>query len=405
MTINTNPMSGHNQPLADLAQDFRGVTYKSSELSDVGTGVPLLNLKSVSRGGGLRADGIKFFAGVASNNNQRVAAGDILVAITDLTQNREVIGCPILVNDQLEEDSAVFSLDLVKLVVDEQKIKSSFLYYYLQSPQARDFLRSRSNGTTVLHLPVSEVRNLPVPVPPIAYQTRIVELLSAMDDRIGLCSSTMDTLLELIHAECEVAVKESSSEETITLPSAVRLVNGGAYTKGASGTGRMVIRIKDLKSGVSETTVFNDITVPSDKTAYPGDVLFAWSASLGVWRWVGEEAIINQHIFKVLPNEHPVWLGWFHIRNTLAEFQDIASGKATTMGHITKDHLERTLVPQLTTEEIQSLTQRVTPLWDYHLQLAQQVDKLRNLREFLLPRLLSGRLRVEEAAEMAEVSL
>jgi type I restriction enzyme S subunit len=134
--------------------------------------------------------------------------------------------------------------------------------------------------------------------------------------------------------------------------------------------------------------------VPETKTAFPGDVLFAWSGSLGVYRWFKDEAIVNQHIFKVLPGAHPVWLCWFHISQALEDFQDIAAGKATTMGHITKDHLERSKVADLGNEEITSLAKVVEPIWNYQLQIGREIESLLEMRNFILPKLISGEIQI-----------
>jgi type I restriction enzyme, S subunit len=209
---------------------------------------------------------------------------------------------------------------------------------------------------------------------------------------------------EAVLAEYGMALADRTKERVVSLVDAVSLINGGAYTKGADGTGRMVIRIKELNSGPSETTVYSSIAVPDNKTAYLGDVLFAWSGSLGVWRWYRDEAIVNQHIFKVLPKKHPVWLGWIHILDELERFQDIAAGKATTMGHITKDHLVRTMVPTFSAEELEVLSARVEPLWDAQLQAGRELHTLQAVREQLLPALVSGELRVAAAGELVETA-
>lgn len=265
-------------------------------------------------------------------------------------------------------------------------------------------LEERNSHSAVPGLSRDDAHSIEIEVPPLSIQRNISAVLGCLNDKVDQCRLVQDTLGDLIIAECHAAFEARPDMGEMTLPEAVKLVNGGAYTKGASGTGRMVVRIKELNSGPSETTVYNNIKVPDDKTVNPGDVLFAWSGSLGVWRWYRDQAIVNQHIFKLIPNEQPVWLGWVHVRDALENFQDIAAGKATTMGHITKDHLVRTKVPKLSAEELAALTQRVQPLWDYQLRMGREVQTLKELRDFLLPRLLSGELRVAAAEEMAEAA-
>ena len=256
--------------------------------------------------------------------------------------------------------------------------------------------------TTMGHVKVADLKRMTVLLPQLEEQRRIAALLLSVDTVIEANRRVIETIGETVLAECHAAFEAQETEGDMSLVEAVRLVNGGAFTKGADQTGRMVVRIKELNSGPSATTVYSSAEVPEDKTVQPGDVLFAWSGSLGVWRWYRDEAIVNQHIFKVLPKAHPVWLGWVHILDALEEFRDIAAGKATTMGHVTKDHLQRARVPVLSSDEVYRLGQRVEPLWRHQLLVGREVELLQDLRAFLLPRLLSGELRVKAVAEPLE---
>lgn len=297
------------------------------------------------------------------------------------------------------------STEYIVLRSIDQVSLPDFVYLLAREPSFREFAIQQMSGTSGRQrVAAATLADYEVAVPTLLEQERIAGLFNALDQRIEVAERLTWTLGETVAAECHAAFEARPDMGEMTLPEAVKLVNGGAYTKGASGTGRMVVRIKELNSGPSETTVYNNIKVPDDKTVNPGDVLFAWSGSLGVWRWYRDQAIVNQHIFKLIPNEQPVWLGWVHVRDALENFQDIAAGKATTMGHITKDHLVRTKVPKLSAEELAALTQRVQPLWDYQLRMGREVQTLKELRDFLLPRLLSGELRVAAAEEMAEAA-
>lgn len=281
-----------------------------------------------------------------------------------------------------------------------------FLRYFVASDEIYGRLGESVNGTSSSHqrVPLDRLLDMTALLPPPEAQRRIAEVLSALDDRIESAARLEKVLCDAVLAEYGMALLDREDEREISLVDAVSLINGGAYTKGAEGTGRMVIRIKELNSGPSETTVYSNITVPQNRTAYPGDVLFAWSGSLGVWRWYRDEAIVNQHIFKVLPKKHPVWLGWIHISEELERFQDIAAGKATTMGHITKDHLARTMVPTFSVEGLRVLSARVEPLWEAQLQAGRELHTLQAVRAQLLPALVSGELRVAAAEELVEAA-
>lgn len=166
--------------LGKIASTTRGISYKSSELGSGEDGVPFLNLKCVERGGGFRWEGVKRFTG-AVKPTQNLQPGDLLVAATDLTRDKAVLGCPMVVPDDAALEGATFSLDLVKLTVEKSVAETTFVGYLLQSRAARDFMKIHSSGTTVIHLKVKEIGQFAVPLPPLHVQRRITDLLSTID--------------------------------------------------------------------------------------------------------------------------------------------------------------------------------------------------------------------------------
>jgi type I restriction enzyme S subunit len=275
---------------------------------------------------------------------------------------------------------------------DPEVLDQSYLRWLVSDVAFSDYANSAETGTHMPRAQWSWVSKLEVNLPPIEVQKELASVLNLLEARIENLQALLDLIAKFIKIACEVAIAQSKSVTQIPLSIAAKFVNGGAFTKGATGIGKVVIRIKELNSGISDSTIYNSIEVSPQKTAYPGDVLFAWSGTLGLWRWYKEEALINQHIFKVMEGKHPVWLNWFHISQELENFQDIAAGKATTMGHITKDHLDRAMVLDLLPDEITELTSLVSPIWDFQLKAGKEINSLIDFREFLIPRLVSGEM-------------
>ena len=196
-----------------------------------------------------------------------------------------------------------------------------------------------------------------------------------------------------------------SDEERVPLSSLARFVNGKAFTKDATGTGRIVVRIAELNSGIGGSTVYNDIEVADEHLARPGDLLFAWSGSLTVARWYRPEAIVNQHIFKVIPNDGvPMWLVNQAVRAKLDEFKAIAADKATTMGHIQRRHLDEPVaIPAA--EDMRRIDGLMAGLWETALAAEVESLKLTQTRDELLPLLMSGKVRVRDAERVASQAL
>ncbi len=228
-------------------------------------------------------------------------------------------------------------------------------------------------------------------------------MLGALDDKIASNGRLLELIPDLIRARVSAALDED--RRSVPVARLAQFVNGGAYTKGATGSGRMVIRIADLNSGPGSSTVYNDIEVPDEKTARAGDILMSWSGSLGVYRWVLDEAIINQHIFKVVPKGFPAWLVFDRLDAVIHIFQSVAKDKATTMGHIQRGHLETTEVEIPSVEAVEQLDKSLRPLWDRLLVAEQETLRLTRLRDTLLPALLSGLVQVPYASQAAEEAI
>lgn len=265
-----------------------------------------------------------------------------------------------------------------------------FAYYWFLATD----LSAYNSGSVQPMLNRNYIANVPIDVPPLGEQRRISATLSVLDMKIECTQRLIDLVPRLIRARVDASL--GSSKLLLPVAHLASFVNGGAYTKDATGAGRMVIRIADLNSGPGPSTVYNDLVVPDNQTARRGDILMSWSGSLGVYRWFREEAIVNQHIFKVLPSGYPDWFVFDRIDHVLDVFRRIARDKATTMGHIQRGHLESTTVEIPSAASIQDLDRDLRPLWDRLLVAEQECLKLVRLRDALLPELLSGRMRVPE---------
>jgi type I restriction enzyme S subunit len=183
--------------LNQVATVVRGRSYRSSELVEEG-GLLFVNLKCFRRGGGFRSDGLKRYAGVFGDR-QVVRQGDIVVAVTDLTQGREIMGRAALV-PRLPEERGVISLDVVRVVPnDEADTKWCFACLCWSSFPER--VRELASGTTVLHLPVGEMASQLVLWPDDAVRRgfgQALEPIIAQQDTLRSQTDALATIRDLL---------------------------------------------------------------------------------------------------------------------------------------------------------------------------------------------------------------
>ncbi|MET3934921.1 restriction endonuclease subunit S [Arthrobacter sp. OAP107] len=261
-------------------------------------------------------------------------------------------------------------------------------------------LNGRSSGSGQPLLNQGILGSIHFDPPELTDRQAIAEVLGALDDKIAANTKLLSTADQLSHAIFRSM--SQTSGQMIPLSETAEFVNGKAFTKNANGTGRVVIRIAELNSGISGSTVYNDIDVDDQHLARPGDLLFAWSGSLTLHRWFRPEGIINQHIFKVIPKTgYPVWLVHELLRHKLEEFKAIAADKATTMGHIQRKHLDE-LVAAPAPDVILLNNELMAGLWRRALAAEVESTNLAAMRDTLLPQLISGKLQVRDAEKVLE---
>ena len=121
-------------------------------------------------------------------------------------------------------------------------------------------------------------------------------------------------------------------------------------------TGRPVIKISEIKGGISGQTKFTQQTFNESVLVRPGDLLFSWlgqpETSIDIFWWRGPEGWLNQHIFKVTPHAGlDTTFFYYLLRYLKPNFVGISRNKQTTgLGHVTKRDLENLEVsfPDLT---------------------------------------------------------
>jgi type I restriction enzyme S subunit len=373
--------------LGELVTLQRGTTYKGAQLGEPGP--VLLGLGAIQRNGGFRDDNLKTYGG-DSPAKLILGPGDLFLSLKDVAHAADLLGALARVPKHVA--AGRLTQDTVRLDLTSDRVSSEYLYWSLRTPDYREYCRSHATGTTNLGLSREDFFAYRIP-PPSLERVHMVHLLGALDDKITANTKLVESADGLSAATFASMLAETDS---MPLTAVASFINGKAFTKNATGNGRVVIRIAELNSGIGGSTVYNDLDVPEQNLAKPGDLLFAWSGSLTLHRWYRPEGIVNQHIFKVVPNSgYPMWCVHGLIARKLDEFKSIAADKATTMGHIQRRHLDEPVnVPSQS--QIKNHDVFMSALWECALAAEQESLTLEETRDALLPQLMLGNIRVKD---------
>ncbi|HWL64263.1 MAG TPA: restriction endonuclease subunit S [Steroidobacteraceae bacterium] len=330
---------------------------------------------------------------------------------------------------------------MVMLRPNPKKCDSRFLLYSIQSDVVQHEIKvNEGTGSTVSNLRIPLLKVLPIPHPPLAEQKAIGAVLGALDDKIELNKQMNATLEALARAlfqswfvdfdpvrakldgrtpvgmkAATAALFPSEFEETIlghtpkgweilSLDNAAAYLNGLALQKypPVDGSTLPAIKIAQLRKGDSAGAERCNANLPPSYIVQDGDVLFSWSGSLEVKLWCGGLGALNQHLFKVTSSKYPKWFYYLWTLYHLDEFRLIAADKATTMGHIQRGHLSAAKVLIPPGPLLDAMTRIMSPLIDRIIANRVQSRTLAALRDTLLPKLLSGAVKVSTESTRLE---
>lgn len=231
-------------------------------------------------------------------------------------------------------------------------------------------------------------------------QKKIANILGTIDEKIELSRKMNETLEQLGQALFRhyfIDNPEAEKWEEKSLDEIADFLNGLAMQKYPKVDGKPtlpVIKIREMSSGITANTDIAGANIPEKYIVHNGDLLFSWSGTLLVKFWAEGDGALNQHLFKVTSKEYPEWLYYYWTKYHLDGFIQTAKSKATTMGHIQRKHLNsaKTCVPPEQT--LRELTQEFQPLIDLLKSNSQEIQTLTTLRDTLLPRLISGKIKI-----------
>ena len=294
-------------------------------------------------------------------------------------------------------------------------VLNDYILYFLQYKKP-DLLSLSQGGATRNALTKGMIEDLLIPLPPLSKQAKIVKVLKSLDNKIELNRRINDNLEQQAQALFKSwfvdfePFKDGEFEETelglipkgweiVSLSAIADYINGLAmqqYRPIEGEKGLSVLKIKELGQGNTDDS--SELCSPSligEKYIIDdGDIIFSWSGTLMVKVWCGGKCGLNQHLFVVEPKDYPHWFAYQWTKHHLDNFIHIAKDKAVTMGHIKRGELDKAKVVVPNGTSMVVIDSMMKPLHDQIISNMKESRRLTFLRDTLLPRLMSGELKI-----------
>jgi type I restriction enzyme, S subunit len=312
---------------------------------------------------------------------------------------------------QIKKVNQPISVDThVTIVRPNNKVDKKFIGFQLALKEP-EIISLGKGATNQQELGRTELGSIELLLPPLPTQRKIASILSAYDDliennlkRIRLLEEVAQRTYEEWFVKFRINGKQlklntetglPNGWEKVSMSEVAEFLNGFAFKPSDwLNTGSPIIKIKEMKAGIGPDTPRNDGSrVPKRYLVKSGDILFSWSGSLEVIIWQGEDGWLNQHLFLVAPkNKAPREFVHQALLYALTEFNNLTTG--ATMKHIKRKELDFVKVAKPTQDLLDSFQKEINPVQNQILNLAKQNRILKESRDILLLKLMSGVIEV-----------
>ncbi|MBB4253034.1 restriction endonuclease subunit S [Rhizobium sp. BK008] len=337
-------------------------------------------------------------------------------------------------------------------------LDTRYLYYWMQTSHFMDQVWSVAGSTdTFPYISLTQQRELQLEVPLIEDQRSIGRILGSLDENIELnrrMNETLEAMAQAIFRDWFVdfgptrrklegatdpveimggLVQDAERAQAIadlspavfgdnglpegwkskSLLDQANWINGAAYKNmhfSDAPDALPVVKIAELKNGVTSNTKRTNTALGERYRISDGELLFSWSGnpdtSIDAFVWIGGDAWLNQHIFAVRENGVRSKAALYVLLKALMpQFAELARNKQTTgLGHVTKEDMRRleiAVAPKPVEAAFEAL---VTPIIDLLVSKLVENRTLAATRDLLLPKLMSGEIRLAEGDELMEAS-
>ena len=323
---------------------------------------------------------------------------------------RGTVGNAAFYSDSIPYEHVRINSGMVIIRPKETIVCTEFLYQILKSDYYRPFFRKYCTGSAQPQLPIKNFSTIELELPDLPVQRFIAGILSSYDDLIENNQKQIKLLEEAaqrLYKEWFVDLRFPGREITpivdgvpegwtsMAMNDIAEYINGYAFKPSDWGTkGKPIIKIKEMGSGITADTPRNrGEGIPAKYIVTAGDILFSWSATLSAMIWDEEDGLLNQHLFKVIPhNGISREFILQSILKALDEFSNLTTG--STMKHIQRGKLKEVFVnvpDNVTMRKYESISE---PMREQILTLKKQIILLKEARDRLLPKLMSGEIEV-----------
>ncbi|MCA6469361.1 MAG: restriction endonuclease subunit S [Chitinophagaceae bacterium] len=362
-------------------------------------GIPIIRVNNIKNGKIASEDVLKVSSDVESKYNRtRLEGGELLITVVG------TVGECAIVPKELKGWNVARAVSVARI---KEGINKQFIRYAFKTDDLIFQMYGNTNDTVQPTLNLSSLKDLKFSLPPLTEQTAIAEVLSSLDDKIALLHRQNKTLEQL----AETLFRQWFVEEELngTLGEYIKVQNGYAFKskdfkeKGFAG----VIKIRNISMGsiditnhdcVDENVVKNLDIKFKIKT---GDFLIAMTGAeigkIGIIEKTEREIWLNQRVGKLEAKvPYGDLIGYLALKSREGQEHITNACAGSAQENISSAGIEEMNFVNYNKNKTEALGKEIQSLFEKNIFNQGQIKTLIQLRDTLLPKLMSGEVRVNQ---------
>jgi type I restriction enzyme S subunit len=411
--INNSKSQRQETRLGDLIQVTHGIYLSSSYYSDGPTASILLTPGNFKIGGGFDGSNIKYYDAARDPVPKKyiIEPGEIIIALTDLSSEYNILGCPAKIPDsgfyaaKLNPSHPMDYLHnqrIGRVLPRSEKITGDYLYWLLRSGDYRNYIIATASGATVKHTSPRRILAYRFLLPPLADQTAAVGILTAVETKILILEHIDEMLERMVMCIFQYWFTPYRQQPSKPLSAFGKIVCGKTPSKKEHnyfGGPLPFIKIPDLRGQVYITHTGDSLssegaaTQPS-KQIPPNSICVSCIAVIGLTALTSAWCHTNQQINSIIPHHH--WNRYYlycYLKTIGPELEALSAGGTMTL-NINTRLFSRLQIPGAPQAMLEKFYQAVHPIFNRILLNIRCKERLIKLRDTLLPRLLTGKIKI-----------
>lgn len=392
--------------LADLIEIKHGYAFPGTGITTVENDNVLITPGNFKIGGGFKEDKCKYFIEEIPQEFI-LQPNDLIVTMTDLSKNGDTLGYSALVPENTKRNYLHNQrIGLVQLKSDV--VLKDYVYWFMRTKRYQKTVLATATGSTVKHTAPKRIQEIEIDVPDKGVQASVCSILNDIDRKIQLNDKLNANLEEMGLVLYKKFFINEHQESWIkgTIVDLGAVVGGSTPSKSKDEyyceSGIPWITPKDLSKNKNKFIERGDIDITelglqksSAKVMPAGTVLFSSRAPIGYIAIAKNEVTTNQGFKSVVPNENigTAYIYYF-LKYNLEKIENMASGSTfKEVSGTTMKNIEAIIPDEIVLKEFNMLCMS---LFKQQEILEEENQRLMDLRDILLPKLMSGDIDLSE---------